>query len=356
MSDPLAPGLLSRLPQPACKVAIVRASRIGDFLCATPAFRALRAALPEAELTLIALPLMRDLALRSPHLDRFEPFPGFPGIAEQFFDARNTMRFIQQMQNEAFDLAIQLHGSGVYANPFTLLLGARATAGFVRAHDAPGRLDAAFPLPSGMHEVHGLLAFTTFLGAPSRGPEMEFPLWEDDERRADAMLTGVTEPLIGIQPGARSGNKRWAPERFVEVARTLRQRHGGTIIVLGGPDERALAEELTHVVGAPCLALAGSIPIPVMGAVIARLALLVTNDSGPAHIAYALGTPTITIFGGTEPARWGPLSRERHRVLRAEVPCRPCEFDECPIGARCLNAVSARDAAEVGMAMMRAGR
>src|SRR5690349_14126230 len=109
-------GLLARLPEPPRKVALVRASRLGDFVCATPAFRALRGALPDAEITLIGLPLVRDLVTRSRHLDRFEPFPGYPGIADQFFDARRTTAFLERMQAEAFDLAIQMQWTGVYAN------------------------------------------------------------------------------------------------------------------------------------------------------------------------------------------------------------------------------------------------
>ena len=110
--DPFAPGLLRRLPAPPRTVALLRASRIGDFLCAVPAFRALRATLPEAEIAIITLPLLCELALRSPYLDRVIPFPGFPGIAEQFFDARRCVGFFQEMQAERFDLAIQMQGIG----------------------------------------------------------------------------------------------------------------------------------------------------------------------------------------------------------------------------------------------------
>src|SRR5689334_9514800 len=112
-SDPFAPGLLGRLPAPPRTVALVRASRIGDFLCAVPAFRALRAALPGAAITIVTLPLLRDLALRSPYLDHYAPFPGFPGLAEQFFDARRATAFFQRMQDHQFDLAVQMQGSGV---------------------------------------------------------------------------------------------------------------------------------------------------------------------------------------------------------------------------------------------------
>ena len=110
------------------KIAILRASRIGDFICATPSFRALRRGLPDAEITLIGLPFVRPLVDRSPYIDRFLPFPGFPGIADQFFQPRRTLSFLQHVQLERFSLALQMHGSGVYANPFTMLLGAGRTA------------------------------------------------------------------------------------------------------------------------------------------------------------------------------------------------------------------------------------
>src|SRR5215831_13463194 len=115
MTNPFLPGLLSRLQQPLRKVALLRASRIGDFICATPAFRALRAALPDAEIAIITPPMLKQLALRSPYLDRFIAFPGYPGIAEQFFDARRTASFFRELQAEHFDLAVQMQGSGIYS-------------------------------------------------------------------------------------------------------------------------------------------------------------------------------------------------------------------------------------------------
>ncbi|MBX6313694.1 MAG: glycosyltransferase family 9 protein [Isosphaeraceae bacterium] len=337
---------MSRLAEPPRKVALVRASRVGDFVCATPAFRALRAAMPDAEVTLIGLPLVRELAERSPHLDRFESFPGYPGIAEQFFDARRTTRFFERMQAEGFDLAVQMQWSGVYANPFTLMLGAKVTAGFIREGDPPGRLDAALPVPRGMHEIRRLLALTTFLGVPPRGEAPEIALRPEDHAAAEALLAKAPRPLLGLHPSAREATKRWAPGRFAALGAALRRRHGGTILVLGGPEERPLAEAVACEIGGACLGLAGKTSLGVLGAVIARLALLVTNDSGPAHIAYALRTPTVTIFGGTDPAIWGPIGAGPHAVLAFEVACRPCDHADCPIGNLCLEGVTVPQALE----------
>lgn len=340
MDNPFASGLLWRLPEAPRKIALLRASRIGDFLCAIPAFRALRRALPDAEIAMITLPMLRDLALRLPHFDRVIEFPGFPGIAEQFFDARRTTLFFQKMQEEHFDLAIQMQGSGVNSNPFALLLGAKATAGFVREGDPAGRLAAALPYPRNVHEVRCVLALTSFLGAPEQGEELEFPLWRADHDEAAALVQGAEPPLIGLHAAARDATRRWSLERFAEAARELRRRYGGTIIILGEPEEMASGAELEQQVGAPSLNLVGKTTLVTLGAVIARLSLLITNDTGPAHIAYALRTPTVTIFGAGNPATNGPLQDGPYRVLAHPVPCRPCGYTLCPIGYPCLDGVT----------------
>lgn len=353
MPDPFLPGLLSRLPEPPRQVALLRASRIGDFICATPAFRALRMALPHAEITMITLPMLRDLALRSPHMDRFVAFPGFPGIAEQFFDAERALHFFQEMQAERFDLAIQMQGSGVNSNPFMLLLGARATAGFIRRNDTAGRLDAALPMPENGHEVLRMLALTTFLGAPPQGKETEFPLWAMDSVLADMLLAEADRPLIGMHLGARDLTRRWAYERFGTAANELQCRHGGTIVVLGEAEDWPAGEKLAENLKGPSRNLAGRTSLPELGAVIQRLTLLVTNDTGPAHIAYALRTPTVTVFGGGDPRTYGPLVDGPFRPLVHEVACRPCSYRECPIGYRCLEGVTVGQAMEAAEEVMR---
>jgi ADP-heptose:LPS heptosyltransferase len=304
--DPTAPGFLKRLARPVRRVALVRPSRLGDLICATPAIRALRAALPRAEITLITLPLLRDLAMRLPAVDGYAAFPGYPGLAEQLFDARQVLRFFAGMQAAGLDLALQMHESGLYSNPFTLMLGARWTAGFVRPGDGPGRLDAALPIPRLGHEVDRLLALTAFLGASPQGRYTEFPLWPGDRATAAALLAGRVQPLIGLHPGARDPARLWAPQALGEAGAEVRRLTGGTVVILAGPGEEDLAEALAAAAGGPCLNLAGQTPLAVLGAVIARLAVLICNDSGPAHVAYALGTPAVAVSDGSSLARYGP--------------------------------------------------
>ena len=354
MNDPFEPGLLSRLPDPPQKIAVLRASRIGDFTCATPAFRALRAALPEAEITIITLPMLKDLAVRSPHFDRFAAFPGFPGIAEQFFEARRAANFFQTMQAKNFDLAIQLQGSGVYSNPFTLLLGAKAAAGYIRPGDSPGLLDAVLPIPEDGHEIHRVLALIEFLGASPQGDSLDFPLWQADIEEAGRRLRGAKPPLIGLHPFSRQKTRQWPMERFAAAARLIWQAHGGTVIGLGEQaDRQAMAQVLQEVEG-PALNLAGRTTLGGLGAVIDRLAVLLTNDSGPAHIAYARGAPTVVIFGSDTPLRYGPLQPGPFRVLAHPVECRPCEHSECPVGYTCLEGISVEMVVEAANEIIKA--
>lgn len=313
--DPFAPGLLRRLPESPRKVALVRASRIGDFVCATPSFRALRAALPDAEVTLIGLPFVRDLVMRSPYLDRFVEFPGYPGIAEQFFHPARALEFFEAMQGEEFDLAIQMNGSGVHANPFTLMLGARVTAGTTADAHWPSILAAAYALPEERHEIDRWLAFFDFLGAPALGRDTDFPLWRADAVLAAELLNGADRPLIGVHAGTRDDAKRWPAARFAEAARHVRAQFGGTVVLIGGDEERSAGDRVLGSLGEGLLDLIARTTVPQAGAVIGQMAILLTNDSAPAHIAYALGTPTVTVFGASDPARWGPPPLARHQVV-----------------------------------------
>lgn len=333
--------LLANLPWPVKKAAVLRASRIGDFLCGIPALRALRAALPEAEISLITLPMFAGLTQRLPYVDRFIAFPGYPGIASQLFNAANTVQFFNNMLAESFDLAVQLHGTGLYSNPFTLLLGAQRTAGFIRPGDRPDLLDASLPFPARGHEIDRLLALTNFLGAPSQGRETEFPLTGADHDAAEQLLAGYPTPWIGLHPAAHSRTRRWPAGRFAELGRALLQRYGGTLVFVAGPGEEQTAAEIAAQVGPGCLNLAGKTGLNELGAVIARLALLVTNDSGPAHLAYALSTPAVVIWGGEDLERYGPPAAGPFRVVIHPVDCRPCADENCPIDFLCLEKIQA---------------
>jgi ADP-heptose:LPS heptosyltransferase len=141
-------------------------------------------------------------------------------------------------------------------------------------------------------------------------------------------------------------------ENFLAAGGALRRRYGGTLVIIGGPEEVLQAEWLKSLAGPPCLNLAGSTPLATLGAVIARLTVLITTDSGPAHVAYALKTPTVTIFGGADPLRYGPPVAGPFRALVHPVPCRPCADPLCPIDLRCLTGIAVEEAVAAAQQVM----
>jgi ADP-heptose:LPS heptosyltransferase len=334
--DPGLPGLLQRLPQPPQKIVVLRASRIGDFINTIPAFHAIKAHLPGSQLTVITLPMLFDLAARCQAIDRVEAFPGYPGLADQLFAPRQTLDFFSRMQAEEFDFALQMQGSGVNSNPFVLMLAARFTAGFIRPGDRPGRLDAALPLPVRGFEVERMLALTTFLGIPPSDPVPSINRKPGDGVVSDKFLAGLPQPFIGLHPSARDRTRQWPLERFVEVAGQLRHRFGGTVIILGEERDRSPITAVIEKSGIQFLNLTGQTALDELISVISRLSILITNDTGPAHIAYALRIPAVVIFGAGDPTRNGPTAPGPFEVLAYPVACRPCEYLECPIGYTCL--------------------
>lgn len=341
---------------PIRRVAIVRATRLGDFMCAVPTLRSLRLALPDAEITLIALPFAREMVKRFPLLDRHEEFPGYPGIRETSFTAQRALAFLAQQQRRRYDLAIQLHGSGVFSNPFTLMLGARYTVGFTRSEDQGFGLDRWVDYPNEGHEVHRVLEMARLLGTPDAGTHLEFPLLEEDHEEVRRLAghhgIDLDRAIIGVHPGAKNLTRRWPPERFAEAASRLAERIGAEVTITGSPNEwyecLAVAEALT----ARSHNLVGQTSVGGLAALMSHMTLLLTNDTGPAHIAYALGTPSVTIFGAAEPEVWGPLDTTRHKAIAVPLACRPCGLELCEIGYRCLTQVTVERVVEVAESLL----
>lgn len=308
-----------RLSPAPRKVVVLGETRLGAFLCSTPALRALREALPAAEIVMITAVALRDLVCRLSSLDRYVALPPLP-FGQHAENARLLTRFFQAMQEEDFDLGIQMHGYGIQSQPFFGLLGAKVNAGFVGPADMPGVMEAAFPFPQRGHTIDRFLELTTFLGAPFCGRDTEFPLRPEDGVEAERLLASASRPLIGIHPGARSSERRWEPARFAEASASLQERTGGTVLILGGESDQPIAEHIAQGVVGCCLNLTGRTSLPVLGAVIKRLSVLLANDSGPAHIGYTVGAPTVTLFASVVKTPFFPPESGPFRPLLCASP------------------------------------
>ncbi|HZU38085.1 MAG TPA: glycosyltransferase family 9 protein [Gemmataceae bacterium] len=314
---------LRRLGRPLPRrVLVLRALQLGDLLCAVPAFRALRTALPETEIILVGLPWARMLVERYPnYLNGFRPLPGYPGLPEQPPQPQELPAFLSAIQAEKFDLALQLHGSGTITNPLCCLFGARLTAGFYAQGGYRPDPERFMPWPEHGLELRRLLALLEFLGIPACGEDLEFPLRARDHESLHA-IDGTRELRPGryvcIHPGASVPERRWPVERFAVVARAL-ETHGLRVVLTGNSAERELTSAIAQHLTLPPLDLAGRTDLGALGALLSGVRLLVCNDTGVAHLAAALRVPSVIVSTGDNPERWAPVDARRHRVLCRDV-------------------------------------
>jgi ADP-heptose:LPS heptosyltransferase len=323
---------LSRLGEPLPRrIVVVRALRgLGDLLCIVPAMRALRAALPEADVTLLSLPWASTFVARfDRYFDGFIEFPGYPGIPERVPPIGELPAFLAGVQARQFDLALQMHGSGIASNPFTVMLGARTNAGFFLPGQYCPDPERFLAYPSGEAEVRRHLRLMEHLGLPLQGEQMEFPLREHDRAElADVLGESAAANRISrsaarrieagdyvcLHAGAFEPARRWPVERFAAVGDALTTR-GLQVVLTGSAGEAELTAQVATCMRKPALDLAGRTSLGALAELLSRSRLLITNDTGVSHLAAALAVPSVVIFLASDPLRWAPVDRCLHRVV-----------------------------------------
>ena len=345
------------LHNPPQRVAVLRALVLGDLLCATPAWRAIKTAWPECELTLVGLPWAREFAQRLPMIDAFVAFPGYPGLPELPPDVAALPAFLQRMQSQRFDLMLQMHGSGSIVNPLVAACGPRHSAGF-RETSGSGTWCAEpamyLPWSDEGHEIERMLRLTDHLGLPRCGDTLEFPLSFADRGALQQVWPGSAhdDSIVCVHPGAQLASRRWAPERFARVADALADE-GHTIVLTGTAAEVPLLDAVQGAMRRPAVHLGGRTSLWTLGALIERAALLVCNDTGVSHVAAALRTPSVVVSCGAHVPRWAPLEAGLHTVLWQDMTCRPCAHRVCPYEHGCATAIEADAVIAAARAMLR---
>ncbi|HVL83341.1 MAG TPA: glycosyltransferase family 9 protein [Pseudonocardia sp.] len=337
------------------RIAVLRCNAVGDHLMATPALTALRAAYPGTEITLLGAPWHeRFLTGRPGPVDRVDVLPIVDGLAGQPADAPPAAElpaFLDAARARRFDLAVQIHGGGARSNPLVKELGARCTIG-LRAPGAPP-LDRTVPYRYYQSEVARFLEVVALVGAA--GPPEYPPLAVTArERAAAAELLPGDGPWIAVHAGATDPRRRWAPERFAEVVHRLVD--DGARVALSGtrddPGAAAVRRLLRVPVAAdhhvdtgdaarpavltapePVVDLAGRTDLGVLAAVLQRCAVVVSNDTGPLHLARAVGVATVGLYWCGNAINAAPATRTRHRPLLSwTVHCPECGVDCTPAG------------------------
>lgn len=306
----------------ARNVTVVRAlGGLGDVLCAVPALRQLRKALPAARISFIGLPQVASVVARFPYLvDRFIEFPGFPGVVEHSFSRARLIAYLDGQRGSArVDLAIQMHGSGSVTNVFTALLDARVMAGFCLPGlwQPPGQFG---PFPETLPEVRRWTALMSALGFDDEGDTLEFPVVDADRNALDQAAPHLRQrPYAVVHAGASDVRRRWPADRFARVADLLAAL-GLQVVLTGTASETAVVAQVETGMTKPAVNLCGQTSLGAAAALIERAHIVVTNDTGTAHLAAAVQTPSVVIFIASDPDRWAPLDRAKHRVVGRGVP------------------------------------
>ncbi|MBI4500652.1 MAG: glycosyltransferase family 9 protein [Gemmatimonadetes bacterium] len=293
------------------RVAILPGLELGDLLCAVPAFRALRASLPEAHIALLGLLWARELIARFPrYVNDFVPLPG---------------------ADSDFDLVIRMDGPAGSATAEVAGRLARKAAGYVRAGSTATDPDFFVPYPEGEPEIRRHLKLVSWLGAQSQGEALEFPVTAAD-REALAGLTGDMGIELGryvcLCPGSRSAGLRWPPDRFAGVGDCL-VRRGLQVVIIGPRADVNLTRQVAGLMKESAVDLGGRTRLGALAALLAGSSLLVANDSAVAHLAEALKVPSVLLFAPSELHRWGPLDRNQHRVLSPAARMTPNQVMRC---------------------------
>lgn len=383
----IVPG--RRATVPPRRILLLRLERIGDLLMSAPAIQAVRSYAPQAEIDLVVGSWNAPLARLIPGIDRVEPLDA-PWLARGAAGSspRALLARAWRWRARRYDLAINFEGD-IRSHALMALSGAPVRAGFDMAGGGPlltipvdhrptehttanawRIVQAAFGLPPG---AAGAAATADANAQPSRGtstsrqtnasersadakrsgagtdeeaasafPDFRLALPDDVRAQAADMLRG-RGLIIGLHASGGRAIKQWPARRFGEVAARLLADHGdATLLLTGAPGDRPMVDDVLAVlretlgaaaVDARVLDLTGEVELPLLAALLQRCVVFITGDTGPMHLAAAVGTPIAAVFGPSMPVRYAPISTE-HRIVRIDLPCAPCNQIRLP-PARC---------------------
>lgn len=299
------------------KIVILRALPWGDLLSAVPALRALRSAFPHARITLISLTEALDFVkLFGAYLDDFIAFPGFPGFPHQTPNVRFFPSFLNTVQKLNFDLAIQMQDAGEIANSLIGLLGARASTGFYQPGSYCPDEELFLPYPEQGTEVQRQLHLLEFLGIPSQGEHLEFPLvaadWKGLQRIKEQF--NLYNDYVCIHAAAQKVDQGWSANKFAEVADGLAAL-GYQVVLTGNPQDGDVVGAIAREMEVDPIQLTQSTEMGVLAALLSQSCLLVSNDPNVSNLAAAVKTPSVVLFSSADRGRVVSPNQDVHEVV-----------------------------------------
>ncbi len=323
----------------------MRTDRIGDVVLTTPAIRAVRHSFPESFLAMMVQPYTSGVVKNNPHLNEIIIYDK----RGKDKSLRGSFKFVRALTREKFDLVFVFHPTN-RVNIITFLagiperVGYNKKCGFLLSKKLPEE-----KFRGEKHELEYNLDVIAARGIPAANKEVEMFLSQEEEDFGPKFLgdNGLDKniPLVAMQPGASCSSKRWEVERFAETGKKVRESGPANFVIIGSDEEGPLLESLKKLLGGKVITAKG-LALGNLASILKCSSVFISNDTGPVHIAAAMKTPTIVIFGrrqpGLSPRRWRPWGEE-HIILHKDVGCEECLAHNCRKDFQCLKAITDED-------------
>jgi heptosyltransferase II len=319
-------------------------NRLGDTLFSLPAIKALKKKYPEAKLTVLTKPMPVELYRHNPFIDKIIIFDsngdhrGLPG----------RLRLIKTLRTSRFDIAVLMHNN--FESALTAFLsGIPERIGYQKEFRS-ALLTRSLPLPqNSTPRTDHFLAITNLAGCETKDNKPDLYLSEAEREWAVTRLGNLARPIVGIIPGAQEKTRIWDGGRFATVADSLINKIKANVLILGGPGDNKLSSSIISQMDNIPIDMTGAFNLREFIAILNSCDLVISNDTGPMHIASLLGTEVITFFGAGDIIETCPLGEKVH-VIHKYLPCSPCLKSECPKGNyKCLDLITAEEVIEIAL-------
>ncbi|RKY38543.1 MAG: hypothetical protein DRP75_04300 [Candidatus Omnitrophota bacterium] len=333
------------------KIVVFRTDRLGDVLLSIPAIRALSERFPSSKISVVLQPSYTSLLEGSSEVDEIIPY-------RKTF--KENLDLILKLRRERYDLAVILNPKKrthiiAFLSGIPYRVGYRRKWGFLLNYKIEDK-----KYEGKKHEIEYNLDIVRSLGADTKDKSLRIKIKEEDERFIDFLLRESKiekKRLVAMHPTSSCPSKRWPIERFAEVGRRLESICPQVqIVLIGGEEEKELREKIERLFSPFALNLIGKLHLGQLSALFKRCSLLISTDSGPVHLATAVGLGCVVIFGrnlpGLSPVRWGPRG-EKDLVLHHPPDCQPCLAHRCKKNFECLKRVSVEEVVRAVSAKLR---
>jgi len=345
---------VKHIPREGVRNILIRGTNwIGDVVMTLPAITAVREAYPEARISILVKPWVADLLRISPDVDEVIVYER-PGVHEGI---GGLFRLVRELKTKKFDMAILLQNA-IEAAIIAWLARIPVRAGYNT--DGRGIFLTHSAIRSKeilrVHQVEYYLGMLKALGLGAGRKDVRLLIGEEEKAFSDRILKerGIAEAslLIGLAPGATYGPaKRWYPERFASVADRLIERFSARVLLFGSAGDHEVARSIQGKARNALVDLTGETTLREAISLIARCRLFVSNDSGLMHVAGALGTPTVAIFGSTNPLTTSPVG-QKSIVITKNVDCSPCLKKTCPTDFICMDLITTDEVYNTAVALL----